>query len=74
MFVDSEYVQILLHKKQTPGMVTWQHYWTRTTSPTGQQYIHLHAMKNITIIKATAAAEPTVNAYFDLHFVKIRSI
>lgn len=31
-------------------------------------------MKNITIIKAAAAAGPAVNAYFDLHFVEIRSI
>ena len=32
------------------------------------------AMKNITTIKAAAAAGPAVNAYFDLHFVEIRSI
>lgn len=32
------------------------------------------AMKNITIIKAAAAAGLAVSAYFDLHFVEIRSI
>lgn len=32
------------------------------------------AMTNITMIKAAAAAGPAVNAYFDLHYVEIRSI
>lgn len=32
------------------------------------------ATKDITIIKAAAAAGPAVNAYFDLYFVKIWSI
>lgn len=32
------------------------------------------AMKNITTTKAAVAARPAVNAYFDLHFVEIRSI
>lgn len=31
-------------------------------------------LRNITIIKAEAAAGPAVNTYFDLHFVEIRSI
>lgn len=32
------------------------------------------ATKNITIIKAAAAAGPAENAYFDSHLVEIRSI
>lgn len=40
----------------------------------GSAFICFAIKKNITIIKAAAAAGPGVNAYFDLHFVEIRSI
>lgn len=43
--------------------------WLSTILFTGRQCI-CTAMKNITIIKAAAAAGPEVNAYFDLHLVK----
>lgn len=70
VFADSEFVQSLIHKMQKPGdggsisclgVILFNGAFTCT-------------LRNITIIKAEAAAGPAVNTYFDLHFVEIRSI
>lgn len=70
VFADSEFVPSLIHKMQKPGdsgsiicrgIIIFNGAFTCTT-------------RNITSIKAAAAAGPAVNTYFDLHFVEIRNI